>query len=86
RSAVCEAGDVGTKIVSSPKQGDVKKCLSEKDDNGVVGKPSGSGSGSKDDDSSDDSGSDEDSDTSSGAATVTARLSVAVAAVLLLAF
>ncbi|KAJ2483383.1 1 3-beta-glucanosyltransferase gel4 [Coemansia sp. RSA 2131] len=62
--AVCEAGDVETKTVGSPKQDDVKKCLSEKDDNGVVGKPSGSGSGSKDDDKSSSSGSnskDEDS-------------------------
>ncbi|KAJ2147641.1 hypothetical protein IW142_001519, partial [Coemansia sp. RSA 564] len=87
RSAVCEAGDVETKIIGSPKQGDVKKCLSEKDDNGVVGKPSGSGSSSsKDEDNSDDSDSDEDSNESSGASAVTAQLAAAVAAVMLLAF
>ncbi|KAJ1756126.1 40S ribosomal protein S27, partial [Coemansia sp. RSA 1824] len=78
--AVCEAGDVETKTVSSPKQDDIKECLNKKDDNGTAGKPSdsssgssqdddknsSSGSNSKDEDSSDENDSDENDSDDSG--------------------
>ncbi|KAJ2353289.1 hypothetical protein GGF43_003529, partial [Coemansia sp. RSA 2618] len=86
RGAVCEAGDVETKIVSSPKQDDVKACLNKKDDNGQTGKPSGSGSGSNSSDKDDDDSSDKDSDdedTTSGASSVAAHVLVAAMAMLL---
>ncbi|KAJ2626873.1 40S ribosomal protein S27 [Coemansia sp. RSA 1290] len=95
RGAVCEAGDIGTKIVSSPKQSDASKCLSMKDDLGQAGSSSSNNNNnnSNDSDSDDDSNgqgsqngsSDEDDDTpedaTSGASSAAAQLSaVAVAA------
>ncbi|KAJ1833153.1 40S ribosomal protein S27, partial [Coemansia sp. RSA 2708] len=77
RGAVCSAGDVGTKIVDNPKQSDASKCLSEKDDNGVTGKPSGSGGSSSD---KDDEENESDDDSTSGASAIAVQLSAVVAA------
>ncbi|KAJ2160937.1 40S ribosomal protein S27 [Coemansia sp. RSA 552] len=77
--AKCEAGDVDTKTVDSPKE-DIKSCLSKKDDNGDAGGSSNSGKNNKGDSKDDDTKGDGESDEDGGAAAIVASLSIAVAA------
>ncbi|KAJ2711450.1 40S ribosomal protein S27 [Coemansia spiralis] len=76
RGAVCTAGDVPTKIVSSPKVTDTGKCLTMKDDSGHAGASHSSGSST--------SGGGEDgreADGESSAVSVRVPVAIAVAAV-----
>ncbi|KAJ2766768.1 hypothetical protein IWQ57_004231, partial [Coemansia nantahalensis] len=75
RGAVCTAGDVPAKIVSSPEVSDASKCLAMKDDGGNAGAPHASGGGSSGSD-----GDNREAEDQSPAMSVRVSVPIAVAA------